>query len=137
MFEFHGWASIRYHTHDTDSTLQSQCWQSLENHVKTLPDTSFVHMQRYNGCDSLHIAGQHNHRSEYVMDLFRWIAENASGSYGLLYIRDDEDQDRGGDYGNEFRVWRLCRGDLSELSDPFLSPAIPTVEDPYDETRND
>ncbi len=85
----------------------------------------------------MHVAGQHNHRSEYIIELFQWVAENAPGSYGILYIRDDEDQSRDNDYSNCFRVWRLCRGQLTERDDPFLSPAIPTVEDPYDESRGD
>lgn len=136
MFEFHGWATVHYHTHDTDSALQDRCWQQLAAYVKTIPD-DLVQLQRYNGCDSVHVAGQHNHRSEYIIELFRWIGENASGSYGILYIRDDEDRLRDDDYSNCFRVWRLCRGQLSERDDPFLSPAIPTVEDPYDDSRGD
>ena len=71
-----------------------------------------------------------------MVNLFQYIAKIAPGSYGLLYIRDDEDHLRGNDYENCFRVWRLCRGTLIELDDPFLSPAIPVVEDPYDENRN-
>ena len=136
MFEFHGWASVLYHTHDTDSALQDDCWGRLVDHVATIPNER-IQLQRYNGCDSVHVAGQHNHRSEYVIELFQWIADNATGSYGILYIRDNEDKRRNADYSNCFRVWRLCRGHLTECDDPFLSPAIPTVEDPYDESRGD
>jgi len=136
MFEFHGWANVLYHTHDTDSAIQDRCWQQLAEYVATIPN-NLVQLQRYNGCDSMHVAGQHNHRSEYIIELFQWVAENAPGSYGILYIRDDEDQSRDNDYSNCFRVWRLCRGQLTERDDPFLSPAIPTVEDPYDESRGD
>ena len=136
MFEFHGWASINYDTHDTDTALQDECWSRVEERVRKL-GSELVRMQRYNGCDSLHLGGQHNHRTEYVIDLFRWLAENTPGTYGLLYVRDDEDNSRGGDHGNEFRVWKLCRGSLSELGDPFLSPCIPTVEDACDHERMD
>ncbi len=83
----------------------------------------------------LSVAGHRNHRCETALDLFRWLAINGPGSYGLLYVRDDEDFRRGGDFGNEFRVWRLARGVLEEQDDPFLSPPIPTVEDPYEPTR--
>lgn len=136
MFEFHGWVSVSYHTHDTDTFKQDACWDALTAYVSDMPN-DFVRLQRYNGCDSLTVAGQHNHRSEYVIDLFRWIAASAAGSYGLLYIRDDEDHGRGADYQNVFRVWRLCRGELIEMDDPFLSPAIPVVEDEWDESRDD
>lgn len=133
MVEFHGWAAIRYHTHDTIQSLQDQCWKMIEAHIPSLPVPKLVHLQRYNGCDSLHIAGQHNHEAEYVIELFRWIAQVAPGSYGILYFQDDEDEK----YENEFRVWRLCRGELKEHDDPLLSPYVPTVEDEYDESRGD
>ena len=135
MFEFHGWASIHYHAHDIDFPKQDECWESLIAYVEEMPN-DFVRMRRYNGCDSLTISGQHNHRRQYVIDLFQWIADNAPGSYGLLYVRDDEDHRCGVDNENGFRVWRLCRGTLIEMDDPFLSPAIPTVEDEWDPSRN-
>ncbi|TWU14723.1 hypothetical protein CA54_35920 [Symmachiella macrocystis] len=136
MFEFHGWARVQYHTHNTDSILQDRCWDNLVEYVKTIPN-ELVSLNRYNMCDSVFVNGQHNHRSEYVIELFQWIADNSLGSYGILYIRDDEDHSRLSDFENCFRVWRLCRGTLSEHDDPFLSPAIPTVEDPYDPSRGD
>jgi hypothetical protein len=133
-YEFHGWATIRYHTHDTDGKLQDECWKVIEEHIPSLPVPKMVHLQRYNGCDSLHIAGQHNHKgSAYVIELFKWIAKIAPGSYGILYVQDAEDEK----YHNEFRVWRLCRGELKEYDDPFLSPYVPIVEDEYDESRGD
>ena len=89
--------------------LQDRCWEQLIDYITT-PPNDLIHVQRYNGCDSLHIAGQHNHRAEYVIELFQWIADNAIGSYGILYIRDDKDQKRISDYSNSFRIWRLCRG---------------------------
>lgn len=136
MFEFHGWATIAYHAHDTDSRLQDECWTRLVSHVFELPN-ELIRLQRYNGCDSVHVHGMHNHRAEYVIDLYRWIGANAPGSYGLLFVRDDEDTKRGADFSNCFRVWRLQRGELTELNDPFLSPAIPVIEDPYDASRGD
>ena len=136
MFEFHGWATVSYDTHDTDSSLQERCWENLLQHLQLL-DSDLIQTQRHNGCDSLSISGQHNHRAEYVLDLFRWVASNAPGSYGLLYVRDDEDVHRLGDHSNVFRAWKLCRGSFSEMDDPFLSPCIPVVEDPYDPTCAD
>ena len=138
MFQFHGWASIRYHTHDSDPVLQDKCWKKLKNHVDEL-NSQLVRLQRHNGCDSLLVAGQHNHRAggKYIFELFQWVASNAPGSYGILYIADDEDVKRDADFSNEFRVWRLCRGQFIEESDPFLSPVIPTVEDVHDEARDD
>jgi hypothetical protein len=73
-----------------------------------------------------------------VIDLFRRVATELPFSYGLLYVHDDEDSlwditdeqiaRHGNNYDNEFRVWRLARGEFEERADPFLSPYIPTVE---------
>ncbi|KAI9133884.1 hypothetical protein [Acaryochloris sp. CCMEE 5410] len=32
MFEFHGWAVIHYHTHDTDGIKQDECWRKVEKY---------------------------------------------------------------------------------------------------------
>ncbi|WP_255297566.1 Imm7 family immunity protein [Leptospira kirschneri] len=44
------------------------------------------------------------------------------GSYGLLYIHDEEDDKNEIDHSNEFVVWKLARGHLNQEKDPFLSP---------------
>jgi hypothetical protein len=48
-------------------------------------------------------------------------------AYGLLYIYDDEDTTG---LDNEFQVFRMVRGQVSMQKDPFLSPFMPTLEDP-------
>ncbi len=75
-----------------------------------------------------------NHRSSSVWDLMKWIANNGTGSYGLVYVFDNEDHKgntsygRGSaDYSNSFRVWRILNGELAEFDDPFLSPFVPLV----------
>ncbi len=136
MFEFHGWASIHYHVYEIDERKQDSLWRDLTDYVAS-NCSRFATLTRYNGCDSCHTAGQRNHRTSHPFELFEWIALHAPGSYGLLYVRDDEDDMRGSDFTNCFRAWRLCRGIFAELDDPFLSPAIPVVEDPTDLDRDD
>ena len=76
-----------------------------------------------------------NHRGEpSALRILYWLAEHGPGSYGLVYVHDDEDTSRTNSFGaspidhtNEFRVWRLLRGAVDELSDPFLSPLVPRV----------
>jgi len=73
-------------------------------------------------------AVSHNHRGdteERFRDVLRWIVEHLPGSYGLVYIMDDEDAE----YRNLFRVLVVARGNILERVDPFLSPRVPTVED--------
>ena len=50
----------------------------------------------------------------------------APGSYGLLYLHDDEDTNG---FHNAFQVFVLSKGNFILCKDPFLSPYIPRVED--------
>jgi Immunity protein 7 len=85
-----------------------------------------------NGEAQLWAAGFKNHAAplaQDILDLFVYISGVAPGSYGLLYTLDDEDPA----HENAFRVFVLARGTLTERADPFLSPFVPCVEDPYRE----
>jgi hypothetical protein len=85
-------------------------------------------MRVINGTHVLWLAGCTNHWGsdiDDVMELLQVAGEQAEGSYGLLYVWDDEDAV----HENVFRVWRLAKGVLSEHPDPFLSPCIPIIED--------
>ncbi len=64
----------------------------------------------------------------------RWIAANGAGSYGLVFVHDNEDDGTNTDYGrgdadhsNALRIWRILNGQVEELDDPFLSPIVPTI----------
>ena len=90
--------------------------------------------QNNNAIGVLQFFTSRNHRSSCVWDLMAWISEHGAGSYGLVYVHDDEDIEsvksygRGqADYSNEFRVWRILNGTVDELADPFLSPFVPNV----------
>ena len=138
MFEFHGWVSVRSDTYEIDAEPDDKLLAALKAQIATFEKVSgmvAVHLDTHlNGSlHSLTVAGLTNHRFEPAMDLFEWIAEHGPGSYGLLYVWDQEDGRA--DYAHGFRVWRLSRGRLKEVSDPFLSPCIPTVEDPHDPAR--
>ena len=60
------------------------------------------------------------------VEFFEYIARLTPGSYGILYVMDDEDTDG---FDNEFRVYVLSRGRVLEKKDVYLSPFIPIVED--------
>jgi hypothetical protein len=134
MFEFHGWATLRVDSVDEYGDEDEKALQAflseLHQRIETMLIDGAIHVEIRNGLHTLTIFGHNNHRQESVIDLFRWVAMNSRGSYGLLFIHDDEDYKRGGDYTNQFRVWKLALGELEELDDPFLSPYIPTVELP-------
>ena len=104
-------------------------FKHLRDEVERLDESErncFFFNDGFNGMYSMMLAGQFNHRRDAILDIFRWLAEHGPGSYGLLFVRDDEDP-RGIEF-YEWRVWRLARGKLREFEDLYLSPEIPTTE---------
>ena len=59
-----------------------------------------------------------NHRCNDFIELVNWIAVKAEGSYGIIYVYDDEDENS----QNEFKVWRILNGRVEEFSDILLGP---------------
>ena len=61
-----------------------------------------------------------------VFEFYKQIGKLADGSYGLIYLYNDEDLNG---KENQFQVFSLVRGVIKENPDPFLSPIIPVIED--------
>lgn len=138
MFEFHGWAVIRSScmTEDKDDEVERQeLGRLLDGLRQQIADTRIAthfHLHPvHNDMVSLTVSGLRNHREAEVIEIFVWLATHGLGSYGLLYVLNDEDP-RGDEYAMNFRVYQLARGHLKELADPFLSPPIPVVENEYE-----
>lgn len=72
------------------------------------------------------LAGYRNHRNAHVLETWRTIGQLAPGSYGLLYVQDDEDEGR----DNSWVVYAMTRGQVTEGTDAWLSPVVPTLQDP-------
>ena len=81
-----------------------------------------------NGVFHIWVSGYRNHKptGEYCPIAFEYVGKIAPGSYGILYVLDDEDLKN--DNENYFKVFVLARGKLSVHRDPFLSPVMPTIE---------
>jgi hypothetical protein len=140
MYSAHGWATIWPSEKNDDAAddvldQMDALRDQIANHIQQLglsrPEQGmrnpFAEMRALNNATHLWLSGNNNHAvwHEAILDLFRYIANVAPGSYGLLYTEDDEDSE----HPNQFRVWVLARGILAERGDPFLSPHFPTVED--------
>lgn len=90
--------------------------------------------QMNNAGGILTMSSSRNHRgmTPTVLGVLAWLARHAPGSYGLVYLHDDEDEGDsarargrdGTDHTNAFRVWRLLEGRVEEFDDPFLSPIV-------------
>jgi hypothetical protein len=143
MLEVHGWATIRYSAENRDredeQALQQAAVERVQGYVRALAweHNPWVGFRWVNARGHVWVDGFRNHSGNIrapLLDLFRTIAQVAPGSYGLLYMRDSE-EDPG--HEQEFRAYVLARGELSERADPFLSPFVPIVEDPPEEIPSD
>jgi hypothetical protein len=154
MLAAHGWVIVRssralYHgariddVDDVDERVDAAD-EELFARLKTLlrghepPDLDWSFRPGMNNVRGvLMLSSSRNHRGARptVLTVLDWLAENGPGSYGLVYIHDDEDRARvivagaeTKDFSNVFRVWRLLEGAVEEFDDPFLSPLFPTVD---------
>lgn len=128
MFEYHGWITLRATAEalDDEPPLRLGEIQSL---VDKLAGYALMDLQPMNGIYYIHLGGNPNRSGRHgaaVVDLFAKVGRLAPGSYGLLYVHDDEHPE----HMPDFRVFRLARGVVTEHADHLLSPVIPALEDP-------
>lgn len=142
MFEFHAWATIKVEDNDEDLHVlkmrEEAAIKKLREIIEEVDDNfSLFNLERTGNDLIIFVAhGLRNHRYEGITEIFRWITNALPDSYGLLYVRDDEDYREGEpESENCFRVWRMARGKLSEEKDFFLSPCIPVIEKPWSQTE--
>ena len=131
MYTFHGWAEIN--VADIEDLPPGMSEKQLDAAVLSVRKaiasyadgvSIFELRPSSNNLWVVSVHGLRNRAHSHAIDLFRWLADNLPESYGLLYVRDDEDAKR----PNAFTVYRLARGKLDELVDGFLSPCVPIIE---------
>ena len=127
MVEMHGWVTIRdtYKVVDTDNT--EKVTKILELEFKTInylnPEIKWINGEC---CLQLSLYSNHwNEECDEMLKIYRIIADKAEGSYGLLYVYNDEDRE----LYNEFIIYRLVRGKIEIFNDKLLSPYVPIIED--------
>ncbi len=130
MFELHCWITIRETAqakqneeenldailYEIKKRIQSLNWNKLQIKVRNgehYIETSLFSNRKASDATEL-------------LEFFSFVAKIACGSYGMIYILDDEDING---KNNEFQVYSISRGVLHKQKDTFLSPFIPTVED--------
>ena len=131
MVELHGWALIRESfAADSEEENIDLIVSGLSREIKKLEtDEKQLRIDYCNGEAFVTASKFANHFSDDIkgiIDFFKHIALVAPGSYGMLYLRDDEDTNG---FHNAFQVFVLLKGRFELHRDPFLSPYIPTVEE--------
>lgn len=127
MVEMHGWVTIRdtYKAVDIDNT--EKVTKILVVEFKTInylnPEIKWINGEC---CLQLSLYSNHwNEECDEMLKIYRIIADKAEGSYGLLYVYNDEDRE----FYNEFIIYRLVRGKIEIFNDKLLSPFVPIIED--------
>lgn len=133
MYQYHGWAVIlESASADGESNDEHEIVQSIKDYIEVLKKGSdIIDIKGINGQYHFWMTGLWNHEpsSKYnPISIMEYIGSKAPGSYGMLYVCNDEDAE----HYNEFRAYILSRGKLDEHKDPFLSPLIPVVTDEYE-----
>lgn len=134
MIELHGWLTIRNHYDGSDEFDDNSVINELMEKIKTkinenLFDDKMIQLDFHNGSLCLSMTLYTNHfggACQNVFSLIRYISDIAPGSYGLVYLYDDEDENG---HENTFQVFVLAKGRLTKHQDTFLSPLNPKVED--------
>lgn len=131
MVELHGWALIRENfVADSEEDNIERIVSRFRTEIRKLEiDEKLLRMDYCNGEAVVTATKLANHYSDDIkgiIDFFKQIAFVAPGSYGLLYLYNDEDTNG---FDNVFQVFVLSKGSFVLHRDPFLSPYIPGVED--------
>lgn len=134
MYEFHGWATLREAAGEDgeDDQERALIMAEVRDRLNGLLWAPFAvaRLDTLNGEHHLSLSGMFNHpgeRAQELFDLLQFVTTRAPGSYGLMYVRDDEADDA--QVRNHFQVLALSRGEVRRQQDPFLSPYFPTIED--------
>jgi hypothetical protein len=129
VFEWHGWATIVASPGAEDDAAAEANQRDAEARVARViagaagVANETLDLRSANGRIHVWLAGSHNHRDETVTEVFRSIAEAAPGSYGVMYVLDD-------DASCTWERLAMRRGTVSREVDTSLSPHIGVVEDP-------
>ncbi len=99
VFEWHRWATIVASSGAEDDAAAEAHQRDAEAGVARViagaagVANETLDLRSANGSVHVWLAGSHNHRAETVIGLFRSIAEAAPGSYGVMYVLDDDVSD--------------------------------------------
>ena len=129
MVELHGWLTVSATYKDEDTLADFEPEKVLQAVKHIISESGYdMQLRCKNGSAFLDTLLCSNHRTKEVDDIigiYRRISETATGSYGMIYLRDDEDSE----HDNEFQVYVFKKGKCMMKTDTELSPCIPTIED--------
>lgn len=127
MVELHGWLSI-WETYGDEDLLSRDELDGITRKVKDVVSESGLELRYINGVPFVNTLLCSNHRTvqvDNIIGAYTKIAQTATGSYGVIYLRDDEDAE----HYNDFRIYVFKKGTCTQRIDKDFSPCIPMIED--------
>lgn len=130
MVELHGWVTLRETSSSSFDEEENICFLVEKIRAEITKLSWFrPEIKAQNGewfIEFTIFCNRINPQVLEVFELYKKIGQLAKGSYGLIYLYNDENT-----HGKEnlFQVFSMIRGIVRERNDPFLSPIIPTIED--------
>lgn len=128
MIELHGWVTIKesYKVEDENENIRLIV-RKIEERISYLSwDINLIDLRYCNGSPNLSIAlfaNRVNKEVEDIFELLKFICKEARGSYGMIYMYDDESYET----PDEFRVYVVCKGKICEKEDKYLSPLMQKI----------
>lgn len=125
--ELHGWLSI-WETYEDEDTFPQEELDGIMRRVKDIVSQSSIEIRYVNGLPFIDTLMYTNHRTKEIEDVIKAytsISETATGSYGVICLRDDEDEE----HYNEFQMYVFRKGKCIRRADKDFSPCIPMIED--------
>lgn len=132
VYEFHGWVTVRDRpdpqdrAHNPSDATVHRVRQLLAGAPVAVDLGNVADLRDSNGDWHVWLAGLRNHRQPWVLELFAQIGQVAPGSYGLLHVHDDEDQE----HWNDWLCWTMLRGRVECTPEQRLPPHFGQVDDP-------
>ena len=129
MLELHGWLTIS-ETYKDEDKYTNETLEDIMRPVNRIIENSGTQLtlQYMNGTPFLTTLLYANHRTketDTIIETYKSIAKTATGSYGIIYLHDDEDTK----HYNEFQLFIFKKGECIYKTDDVFSPCIPTIED--------
>ena len=129
MLELHGWLTIS-ETYKDEDEYTNETLEDIMRQVKRIIENSSTQLtlKYMNGMPFLITSLYANHRTnetDNIIETYKSIAKTATGSYGIIYLCDDEDTR----HYNEFQIYIFKKGECIYKTDDVFSPCIPNIED--------
>lgn len=127
MIELYGWLSVRETYENEELFTQNIIGEITKNVQSIIENNKCIKLRYANGTPFINTLFCSNHRTnktDEIIETYKRISETASGSYGIIYLQDDEDKE----HFNGFQIFVFKKGSCNYYTDTNFSPCIPTIE---------